>query len=126
MIPLLVLPLLLAACATPRQACLSDATRDVATIDTLIAETQANLQRGYAIERELYTGTGIDLCLGSWRNRVGMSYCTVPETRVSTRPVTIDTATEKRKLHELQQARKRAENTARNKLASCEARYPSP
>ncbi len=48
----------------------------------------------------------------------------MPETQVASRPVTIDTAVEKRKLDELLQARKRAEAAAGEKLAYCNTRYP--
>ena len=124
MIPLLLLPLL-ASCATPRESCLSSAQKELATIDKLIVETQGNLQRGYAIDREYYTSSRVDLCMRGGRHRVGWSYCTVPTTRVREKPVTIDRATEQRKLAELQQARKRAAEEARNKVAYCEAKYPA-
>ena len=119
--------LLLAGCATPRQACLSTASRDVATIDRLILETRTNLDRGFAVDRELYTGTRVDLCMGGGggrhRHNVGWSYCMVPETRVVATPVAIDTTVEKRKLAELLEARKRAEKTAVERIGYCDMRY---
>ncbi len=124
MIPLLLLPLL-AACATPRESCVSAAQKELVTIDRLILETRANLQRGYAIDREYYTSSRVDLCVGSRRHGFGWNYCSVPTTRVRERPVTIDRAAEQRKLSELQQARKRAAQEAQNKLAYCNAKYPA-
>ncbi len=125
---LLLAPLLLAACATPRQACLATASRDVATIDRLILETRTNIERGFAVDRELYTGTRVDLCMGSGGGRhhrnVGWSYCMVPETRVLSTPVAIDTTLEKRKLAELLEARKRAEKAAAERIGYCDTRYP--
>ncbi len=41
---------LLAACGTPQEQCISRATRDLRTVEALIAETQGNLDRGYALE----------------------------------------------------------------------------
>ena len=125
---LLLAPLLLAACATPRQACLATASRDVATIDRLILETRTNIERGFAVDQELYTGTRVDLCMGSGGGRhhcnVGWSYCMVPETRVLSTPVAIDTTLEKRKLAELLEARKRAEKAAAERIGYCDTRYP--
>ena len=49
-----VLPLLLlalAACATPQEACINRATRELRTLDDLIAEQRATLARGYAVVR---------------------------------------------------------------------------
>lgn len=46
---LLLLPLL-AACATPQERCLLQATRDLRVVDELIQEGERNLARGYAIE----------------------------------------------------------------------------
>ncbi|MBD3765401.1 MAG: hypothetical protein IE927_11935, partial [Rhodobacterales bacterium] len=49
-----VLPVLtliaLAACGTPREQCIARETRDLRTVDRLIAETEENLRRGYALE----------------------------------------------------------------------------
>ncbi|SDL27673.1 hypothetical protein [Aliiruegeria lutimaris] len=123
MIPLIAL-LALAGCATPRESCLSTAQRELATIDKLIAETQANLARGYALQREYYTTSRVTMCAGSRRNSLAWNYCTVPETRVREEPVAIDRATEERKLRELKQTRKQAEAEAQQKIAYCEAKFP--
>ena len=45
---LIPLVLLLAGCATPKENCIKSANKDLAVVDRLIAETQANLTRGYA------------------------------------------------------------------------------
>ena len=123
LIPLVAL-LALAACATPREACLSSARKEIATLDRLIAETRANLDRGYALEREYYTTTRVTYCGGSRRRGLAWNYCTVPDTRVRVEPVAIDRTTEQRKLRELLQSRKRAENKARQQIAYCDAKAP--
>ena len=48
----LVLPALalLAACGTPQEQCINRNTRDLRTVDRLIAEAEGNLERGYAYE----------------------------------------------------------------------------
>ncbi len=49
--PIVILPfLILAACASPRQACLSDVDRSTRTIDQLVTITRANINRGFALE----------------------------------------------------------------------------
>lgn len=130
LILLLALPALL-ACAPTRQTCLRAATQDVAVVDRLILETQQNLARGYALDREAYVTNSVDLCLGS--NRVGFgtgvgvgwSYCNTPTTRYRERPVAIDRAAEQRKLRELQQTRARLIKESEAALEQCNLRYPA-
>ncbi|WP_068115651.1 hypothetical protein [Tropicimonas marinistellae] len=127
---LLVLPVM-AACATPRETCLKAATKDIQVVDQLILETQANLSRGYGIEKEPYVTSTVDLCLGSGgygygRNRVGVgwSYCNTPTTRYKSKPVAIDRAAEQRKLRELKETRARLVRESDARLAQCNAQYP--
>ncbi|MGR3625249.1 MAG: hypothetical protein ACU0A0_03060 [Limimaricola sp.] len=123
---LLVLPLVLAACATPREACLSDVSRQGRVVDALIAQTRGNIARGYGIEEREELRTRRHLC--RYRTDDGeivRRFCdrTVAEDiRV---PVTLDIEAEKVKLDQLLARRERmagAEATAR---AQCVARYPS-
>ncbi len=124
---LLLAALALAACASPRQACLRAATTDLRNVETLIAETQANLARGYAIAREPYVTTGVDFCydpvvgigLDGGGVHGGLRYCNTVETRYRTRPVAIDLAAERRKLAELQATRARLAREAERRLAAC-------
>ena len=88
----------LSACADPAARCGGPETRELKTIDRLIAETRANLDRGYTLVRE-DTGASVNFCLGSHRSNVGLSFCTDPGTR--TRPAALDTAAETRKLEAL-------------------------
>jgi len=47
---LILFPLMaFAACSTPREQCIGQANRQVATLDRLIAVTQGNINRGYGI-----------------------------------------------------------------------------
>jgi hypothetical protein len=125
----LALCLLLAACATPRQACLRNATADLAVVDRLIAETEANLNRGFAIDREPYVTSGLEFCLGNAARRqnvgVGFTYCNTVETRYREVPRAIDRTAERRKLAELRDTRARLDRQARASIAACEARYPT-
>lgn len=47
---ILVPLLLLAACGTPQEQCISANTRDLRVVDRLIRETEGNLERGYGYE----------------------------------------------------------------------------
>ena len=47
---LLCLPLALMSCGTPQERCISGVTRELGVVNGLIAETQANLARGYSLE----------------------------------------------------------------------------
>lgn len=108
----LLLCLVLAACATSRQACLTAATREVLRLDRLIAETDGNLRRGYAIEQ----GTAqVTLCIGD----DGVDACVTPPARE--RAVAIDPVVERRKLAELKRARRRAAARAVQDQAACPA-----
>lgn len=88
----------LAACAGPSARCGGPETRELRTVDRLIAETRANLDRGYTLVRQ-DTGAAVNLCLGGYRSNAGLSFCTDPGTR--TRPAALDTAAETRKLEAL-------------------------
>ncbi|OYX44523.1 MAG: hypothetical protein B7Z02_05335 [Rhodobacterales bacterium 32-67-9] len=88
----------LAACADPASRCGGPETRELKTIDKLIAETRANLDRGYTRVRE-DSGASVNFCLGSHNSNVGLSFCTDPGSRTRTAP--LDTAAETRKLESL-------------------------
>ena len=122
--PLLPL-LLLAACATPRAACETRATKDLRVMNTLIAETRANVDRGYAIAREPYVTTSFQMCLGSTRENVGIRWCNRPETRYRDTQVAIDPAAEQRKLGNMIAKRDQLEREARTGLAACRSTYPA-
>jgi hypothetical protein len=113
----------LASCATSREACLRAATAELATLDRLIAETEANLARGYAIAREPYTTTTLEFCVGTGRLGgafdVGLRYCPDVETRYRDRPVAIDPAAERRKLAQLRARRAAEAERAAARQAAC-------
>lgn len=130
LILLLALPLAVGACSTPRDTCLKSASRDIAVVDRLIAETQANLARGYGVKREPYTSTSLNMCYGGGRYRygapgIGLSYCATPTTRYRNRPVAIDRAAEQRKLTELRQTRSRLVAETNQRLEQCNRLYPA-
>jgi hypothetical protein len=126
---LLILTLgLVAACGTPQEQCISRNTRDLRTVERLIAETQGNLDRGYAFET-------ITVYEDYW------AYCAaapVPEGQpappprlcLDERPVTeqrpkaIDLNAESRKLDSLKTKRRELARKAEPVIAQCKAAYP--
>ena len=119
-LPALVL-LALAACGpSAYEDCVSQARGELETLDALIAETEANLLRGYAREPDPAQADRFRLCAGgnsplslcAERNRVG-----------EMKPVAIDPLTERMKLANLKERRDGLAELARRETAQCESRY---
>ncbi len=119
---LLPLVLVLSACATPRERCMADATRELRTIDALIAETEGNIARGYAILREPAVRTTLVWCLAP-DDRITL--CNRQEADVRERPVAIDRAEERRKLASLRERRAELLREAAAAQARCAALHPA-
>ena len=123
---LLVIPVLLTACATPREACIADVTRDVRVLDGLIAETRANLSRGFAVERREDVVTRTTFCTG--RNEDGSTFrfrCEETDTRTREIPVAIDLNAERAKLDSLEQRQAQNRINAQAGIAQCQAQFPA-
>lgn len=119
---------LLAACATPRQACENNALYDLRVIDTLIVETEQTLARGYGFEREPYSRTTLELCYADRPgddDGVGMMFCNRPDIGYRERPVAVDLKAERANLAELKAKRRDVAQRAARELAACRARYPA-
>ncbi|MEI4471030.1 hypothetical protein [Frigidibacter sp. MR17.24] len=114
---------LLAACATPPPECRTDTVTRLRSLDALIAETEGNLDRGFA-RGDGATAAGprisTGVCLGSG-GRIGMSVCSSGGTgRVPERgPRAIDPAAERAKLESLRASRARLLAADPNALALC-------
>lgn len=120
---LLLLPL--AACATPLEKCQRAARDELNTVTLLIAETEQNIARGYAIRREVEEGSNLQFCFGdAIDDHFGIVFCNDTDPKVVETPVAIDPTAEKRKLAALKsrQAELLAETEAA--LARCAATYP--
>lgn len=115
-------PLLLIACATPRQQCITAATKDLQVINTLIAETEANLSRGYAIETEYRTTTSLNFCAGDLDPFL---FCTTSETVPHGRPVAIYPSAERRILQSLVKQRAILTRRSAAEIKICAAKYPA-
>ncbi|WP_296423150.1 hypothetical protein [Yoonia sp.] len=121
-----ILPLLvLVACATPREACINDAIRDVRILDALIVQTRGNLARGYALEERQDVRTLRRTCRG--RNEDGSTFiyrCDEVETFTTTVPVAIDLNAEREKLVSLEERQRQNRINADTAVGQCIAIHP--
>ena len=119
---------LFAGCGTPQEQCISRNTRDLRTVDRLIAETQGNLDRGYAFE----TITVYEDYWTSCPQPPVAEGETPPPPRLclDERPVTterakaIDLNEEARKLDSLMVKRRQLAKAAETVIAQCKAEFP--
>ena len=125
---------LLAACGTPQEQCIGRATRDLRTVEALIAETQGNLDRGYALETITVWDEVWDWCtpLPPPPPADGSppppppppQLCRDEVARQVERPRAIDLAEEARKLDQLQAKRRALSRAAEPAIAQCRAEFP--
>lgn len=125
----IVLPalLILSACGTPQQNCISGATRDMRVVDRLIAETEANLQRGYAIEEQVISRPIWAPCYPRVRRgqpAAALQMCMDDEDEVIRRPKAIDLNAEAAKLASLKAKRAAQAEAASPAIMACRAQYP--
>jgi hypothetical protein len=113
--------LALVACGpSPREVCIAEARAELETVDRLIAETEANLLRGYALEPDAAQAGGFRLCAGG---DGPLSLCAERTEPGETKPVAINPLTERLKLANLRQRRVGLAELAEREVAECEARY---
>lgn len=111
----------LAACATPQEACISQAQREVRSLETRIETAAGNIDRGYAIHRQTVPYTYVSVCYTD----TGEAYqCEQNGTRVEETPVSIDLTEERAKLARLRAALPGAKRAAEAQIATCRATYP--
>jgi hypothetical protein len=119
---------LLTACATPQQQCINRGTRDLRTVEALIAETQGNLDRGYALEKvteyETYWDTCYERVLVDGKAALRPRLCLEDRSFTVERPKAIDLAAEARKLKGLKAKRIELARAAEPVIAQCKATYP--
>ncbi len=119
----LLMPLLaLAACETPQEACLRGVSREASIVEGLIAQTQGNLRRGYAIEEDQVIRTVPDFCeVEDNEGRERTVLCDRTEVRDVERPVAIDPEAERAKLEGLLERRARLAAERTDRLLACQA-----
>ncbi|WP_375254701.1 hypothetical protein [Yoonia sp.] len=117
--------LVLAACATPREQCIDSVTQDTRVLASLIAQSEGNLARGYAIEQRQSLRTVVGTCRG--RNEDGSDFffaCDETNTITTNVPVAIDLRAEQAKLASLQQRFVAAQAASNAAVAQCIAQNP--
>jgi hypothetical protein len=126
--------LVLAACGTPQEQCIARGTRDLRTVEQLIAETEGNLKRGYALEEHVIRFPTFRPCPMPPPPPVPpgttppppppVQMCPDTVEQTVTRPKAIDLDAEARKLDQLRAKRKELLRAADAVVAQCRAEYP--
>lgn len=117
-----ILILALAACETPQEACLSAISREAGIVEGLIAQTEGNLRRGYAIEEDQVVRTVPDFCeVEDDEGRDRTVFCDRTVVRDVERPVAIDPDAEQAKLEGLLEQRARLAAGRTDRLLACQA-----
>jgi hypothetical protein len=118
----------LAACGTPQEQCISRNTRDLRTVDKLIAETEGNLARGYAFETVTVYEDEWVYCeqapVAESQPAPPPRLCLDERPVTEQRPKAIDLNAEARKLDSLKAKRRDLARQAEQVIAACKAQYP--
>lgn len=127
--PMHVLPLvaLLAACGTPQEQCIQRNTRDLRTVDRLIAETQGNLDRGYALEEVTISQDHWGYChqpVPEGQPPLGPALCMIEHEVTVQKPKAINLADEAAKLEGLKTKRGELTKAAEPVIAQCKEEFP--
>ena len=123
---LILLPLVaLAACGTPRERCINEVTSNQRTLNALIAETQANIDRGYALAERSDVVTIDRTCTQTLESGEQFRFpCDEVMTREYKVPVAIDLNAEQAKLQSLLQRREAMASTVKDGINQCVAIHP--
>ncbi|MBP9952011.1 MAG: hypothetical protein KBF27_09645 [Cypionkella sp.] len=118
---------LVSACGTPQEQCIESVTRDMRMVDRLIAETEGNLQRGFAYQE-------VTISVPVWVNcgrrptvenpNPEPRMCLDDREQTTRRAVAIDLRAEQVKLDGLKAKRKLQAKAAAQPIAQCKAQYP--
>ena len=117
----------LAACGTPQQQCIAQVTGNLRVVDRLIAETEANLARGYAIARVVETRLEFVDCTPDptpKRPNPRPRQCAEDVPQTVSRPVAIDLNDEAAKLASLRAKRAQLATATTSAIATCQQQYP--
>ncbi|MEE9387061.1 MAG: hypothetical protein V3U96_00495 [Paracoccaceae bacterium] len=117
----LVALLPLVGCVSAQELCIANAGKDIRVLSGLIATTQANITRGYAIHTEEFFDNELQLCGVIEGEEV---YCEVAVAYSRNIPVAIDLNVEQAKLTSLIKKQAELSNRANSVIAQCQAQYP--
>lgn len=120
-LPTLCLLPLLAACSTPQERCVADATRNYTQTLEAMAEAQANIARGYAVHYQDEPFEYHDTCYDKKDRRYD---CTTTRYRTIETPVAIDVNAEREKVAQFDTQLPALKRTADAQIAQCSALYP--
>lgn len=121
---LLPLGLLLSACATPRERCIADATRDQVVVTQLVAQLEADLARGYGMKSVQVVTPVWRPCHGWYHHPGAPMMCWRDEISMVQKPVPIDLAATKARLAELKAKQADLANATPARVAACQTQYP--
>ncbi|SDE51500.1 hypothetical protein SAMN05421538_107120 [Paracoccus isoporae] len=127
---LALLPLaILAGCGTPQERCIRGNTREYRALSRLLAETEANLARGYAWQERDVVRTRITICQRPVRDKDGeiryvSESCWRDYVDTERYRVPIDPAAERRVRDNLAAKLEVQEARARQVVSQCRAAYP--
>lgn len=116
--------LVLSACVSARDACEKDATQDLMILRDLIADTEATIDRGYAIQTKTRAVLYTDFCLGAGGHTGQFRFCNRIEPVETKEPVAVDLAAERRKLMSLKRKERDAARETEFALRRCALSYP--
>lgn len=126
----LPLLLILAACGTPQERCISGVSRDLRVVDRLITEVQGNLTRGYALEEVTVYKPVWTYCRDRYYSHDGKytsggpQFCWEDIEYTVEKPRAIDLNAERSKLEGLQDKRRVLALQAAPGVAQCKALHP--
>jgi len=116
---------LVAACVSEQDSCVSNASRDLTIVNQLIAETRANVSRGYALEERTDMTTIEKVCEivqdGGGILRVPCNEMVPNRSMV---PVAIDLVAEQAKLDSLLARQPQMQAQANAAIEQCRLYYP--
>jgi len=121
--------LMLAACGTPQERCISGVTRDLRIVDKLIGQSQQNLARGYAMEDVVQYDTRWAQCSAGVAATATTPaqpprMCLEDYSYTVAQPKSINLADERVKLTEMQKKRRELAKEADPAIAQCRLEHP--
>jgi hypothetical protein len=120
----LVAIFLLAGCATPREACVASATRDLNVVRALISQSEGNLNRGYAVRRVQTQSVYSVICPGTGGKHGPIEWCERTHTFNKKVPEAIDLSTERRKLRDLRVKEAQLSRKSSRAIQQCNQSFP--
>lgn len=124
-ITLALIPLI-TACATPREACLSNVGSEMRVINNLITQTRGNLDRGFAIETRQKIRERDGICKSELPDgTIIRTQCEKVDVRDVRVPVAIDLNAERAKLSSLEERQRQMQINAQAARQQCIAANPT-